>query len=72
MNAIKGLDKELIADVRIFDMYEGDKLPDGKKSIALEVVIQPKEKTLTDKEIELLSERIIAAAGKVAGATLRV
>ena len=72
MNAIKGLDKELIADVRVFDMYEGDKLPDGKKSIALEVVIQPKEKTLTDKDIELLSERIIAAAGKVAGATLRV
>ena len=71
MNAIKGLDKELISDVRIFDVYEGDKLPDGKKSIALEVVIQPKEKTLTDRDIELLSDRIIAVAGKVAGATLR-
>ena len=71
INAIRGVDKELIADVRLFDVYEGDKCPEGKKSIALEVVIQPKEKTLTDDEIESLSRRIIGIAGKVAGAELR-
>lgn len=71
LNAIKGVDKELIADVRLFDVYEGDKCPAGKKSVAIEVVIQPKEKTLTDEEIESLSRRIIGIAGKVAGAELR-
>ncbi len=71
LNAIKGLDKELIEDVRIFDVYQGDKLPEGKKSLAVEVVIQPKEKTLTDEEIDLLSQRIIGIAAKVAGAELR-
>ena len=71
LNAIKGVDKELIADVRLFDVYEGDKCPEGKKSVALEVVIQPKEKTLTDDEIESLSRRIIGIAGKAAGAELR-
>ena len=71
LNAIRGVDKELIADVRLFDVYEGDKCPEGKKSVALEVVIQPKDKTLTDEEIESLSRRIIGIAGKVAGAELR-
>ena len=71
MNAIRGVDKELIADVRLFDVYEGDKCPTGKKSVALEVVIQPKDKTLTDEEIESLSRRVIGIAGKVAGAELR-
>lgn len=71
LNAIKGVDKELIEDVRIFDVYEGDKLPEGKKSLAVEVVIQPTEKTLTDEEIESLSRRIIGIAGKAAGAELR-
>lgn len=71
LNAIKGLDKELIEDVRIFDVYEGDKLPIGQKSLAVEVVIQPKDKTLTDEEIELLSQRIIGVAAKAAGAELR-
>lgn len=71
MNAIRGVDKELISDVRLFDVYEGDKCPEGKKSVALEVAIQPKDKTLTDEEIESLSRRIIGIAGKVAGAELR-
>jgi len=71
LTAIRNLDKELIAEVRLFDVYQGDKLPEGKKSLALEVVIQPKEKTLTDDEIDSLSTRIIGVAGKVAGAVLR-
>ena len=71
LNAIKGVDKELIADVRLFDVYEGDKCPAGKKSVALEVIIQPKDKTLTDEEIESLSRRIIGIAQKAVGAELR-
>ena len=71
INAIKGVDKDLISDVRLFDVYEGDKCPEGKKSVAIEVVIQPKEKTLTDEEIDSLSRRIIGIAGKVADAQLR-
>ncbi|MBP5534555.1 MAG: phenylalanine--tRNA ligase subunit beta [Alphaproteobacteria bacterium] len=71
VNAIRGVDKELIADVRLFDVYEGDKCPAGKKSVALEIVIQPKDKTLIDEEIESLSRRIIGIAGKVVGAELR-
>ena len=71
INAIKGVDKELISEVRLFDVYEGEKCPEGKKSIALEVVIQPKEKTLTEEEIDSVSRRIIGIAGKVVGAELR-
>ncbi len=68
--AVAGADKALIADVRVFDVYRGAGVPEGMKSVALEVVIQPVEATLTEAEIEALSARIVAAAGKL-GATLR-
>jgi phenylalanyl-tRNA synthetase beta chain len=68
--AVAGADKALIADVRVFDIYRGAGVPEGMKSVALEVVIQPVEATLTEAEIEGLSARIVAAAGKL-GATLR-
>ena len=68
---IAGVDKQLISDVRVFDVYRGTGVPEGKKSIALEVTIQPREKTLTDAEIEALSARIVAVAEKAAGAKLR-
>ncbi|MGZ9113291.1 MAG: phenylalanine--tRNA ligase subunit beta-related protein, partial [Brevundimonas sp.] len=68
--AVAGADKILIADVRVFDVYRGSGVPDGMKSVALEVVIQPVEATLTEGEIEALSARIVAAGAKV-GATLR-
>ena len=71
LSAIHSVDKELIQDVRIFDVYEGDKLPAGKKSLAVEVVIQPTEKTLTDEEIDSLSRRIVACVNKNTGAELR-
>ena len=54
----------------MFDVYEGKGVPEGKKSVAVEVTIQPKEKTLTDAEIEALSARIIGGAQKV-GVSLR-
>ena len=68
--AAAGTDKTLISEVLVFDVYQGPGVPEGAKSVALEVTIQPREKTLTEAEIEALSARIVAAAGKV-GAALR-
>jgi phenylalanyl-tRNA synthetase beta chain len=68
---ILGADKALIADARIFDVYSGQGVPDGLKSVAVEVLVQPREKTLTDAEIEGLCGRIVAAAQKAVGAKLR-
>jgi phenylalanyl-tRNA synthetase beta chain len=68
---ILGVDKALIAGARVFDVYQGKGVPEGCKSVAVEVTIQPVEKTLTDTEIEALSGRIVAAAEKAVGATLR-
>ncbi|MBX9708939.1 MAG: phenylalanine--tRNA ligase subunit beta [Caulobacteraceae bacterium] len=70
VRAAAGADKALITDVRVFDVYRGAGVPEGSKSVALEVVIQPREATLTDADIEGLSGRIIAAAEKL-GARLR-
>ncbi len=70
VRAVAGADKALIAEVRVFDVYRGPGVPDGSKSIALEVVVQPREATLTDADIEALSARIVAAADKQ-GARLR-
>lgn len=70
VRAVQGADKALIAEVRVFDVYRGPGVAEGSKSIALEVVIQPREATLTEPEIEALSSRIVTAAGKL-GAVLR-
>ena len=68
---IQNVDKNLIKKVSVFDVYEGDKLPAGKKQIAVQVVIQSMEKTLTDKEIETLSTQILNFVSKATGAELR-
>jgi phenylalanyl-tRNA synthetase beta chain len=68
---ILGADKALIAGARVFDVYQGKGVPEGQKSLAVEVTIQPTEKTLTDAEIEALSARIVQAAEKAVGAKLR-
>ena len=68
---IQGADKALIADARVFDVYQGQGVPEGQKSVAVEVLVQPREKTLTDAEIEALSAKIVAAAAKAVGAKLR-
>jgi phenylalanyl-tRNA synthetase beta chain len=68
--AVQGADKTLISGVRVFDLYQGAGVPEGFKSLALEVAIQPQEQTLTDKDIEALSAKIIAAGEKL-GARLR-
>ena len=70
VRAAAGADKALIAEVRVFDVYRGAGVPDGMKSVAIEVVIQPVEATLTDAGIEALSGAVVAAVQKL-GATLR-
>ena len=69
--AVQSADRALIAGVRVFDVYAGPGVPKGKKSVAVEVTLQPRERTLADAEIEALSARIVAAAGKATGAVLR-
>lgn len=66
-----GADRNLIVDVTVFDVYEGERVEAGKKSVAIAVTLQPKDKTLTDAEIEEVSAKIVAAAAKRTGATLR-
>lgn len=67
VRAIAGADKALISDVRVFDVYRGAGVPDGMKSVAVEVVIQPVDATLTEDGIEALSAKVVAAAGKAGG-----
>ena len=71
LRAAKGAERSLIAGVTLFDVYEGDKLPDGKKSLAIEVTFQPRDRTLTDAEIEAACQKVIAAVAKSTGAVLR-
>lgn len=71
LRAVRGAEKKLIADVSLFDVYRGEGVPEGKKSLAVEVVIQPREKTLTDQEIEAVSARIVAQVEKACGGALR-
>ncbi|WIY69924.1 phenylalanine--tRNA ligase subunit beta [Aquidulcibacter paucihalophilus] len=70
VRAVAGADKALVAGVSVFDVYRGAGVPEGMKSVALEVSIQPVEATLTEAEIEALSAKVVAAAQKL-GATLR-
>lgn len=61
---VKGADKKNIVGARVFDVFEGGDVPEGRKSIAIEVTLQPIEKTFTDSELEQISEGIRAAARK--------
>jgi len=71
IKAAKGAEKKLVAAVSLFDVYRGKGVPDGKKSMALEVTLQPYDKTLTDEEIEAVARRIVAQVEKVTGGVLR-
>ncbi|HEU0095347.1 MAG TPA: phenylalanine--tRNA ligase subunit beta, partial [Rhizomicrobium sp.] len=70
VKAVKLADRALIDSVEVFDVYEGKGVPEGQKSVAVAVRVQPKDATLTEAEIEALASRIVAAALKI-GATLR-
>lgn len=71
VRAAAGADKALITDVTPFDLYEGKNVGEGQKSLAIEVTLQPKDQTMTDKEIEAVSQKIIAAVEKAGGGKLR-
>ncbi|WOH81778.1 phenylalanine--tRNA ligase subunit beta [Bradyrhizobium sp. BEA-2-5] len=71
VRAAQAVDKKLITGVNVFDVYEGKGIDDGKKSIAIAVTIQPREKTLTDQEIEAVGAKIVAEVTKQTGGTLR-
>lgn len=71
LKAARGAEKKLIAEVSLFDVYQGKGVPDGKKSMAVEVTIQPREKTLTDGEIDAVAKAVVAAVEKATGGTLR-
>ena len=68
---VKKIDKELIKDVKIFDVYQGENITSGKKSIAFNVTLEPKDKTLSEKDIDEISKKIISTVQEVTGATLR-
>ncbi|HEY1562315.1 MAG TPA: phenylalanine--tRNA ligase subunit beta [Caulobacteraceae bacterium] len=69
--AVVGADRALIARARVFDVFEGKGVAAGEKSVAVEVTIQPVERTLNDKDLEAVSGKIVAAAAKAVGARLR-
>jgi len=64
-------DKKLITGVSVFDVFEGAALGAGKKSIAIEIAIQPVEKTLTDEDFEALARRVVENVAKQTGGVLR-
>jgi len=74
--AVKSAGKDLVAGaaiaaVSVFDVYQGQGVPEGKKSLAISVKLQPTERTLTDAEIEAVGQRIVASVAKATGASLR-
>jgi phenylalanyl-tRNA synthetase beta chain len=71
VRAAQGVDKKLITDVTVFDLYEGKGIDPDKKSIAIAVTIQPREKTLTDQEIDAVAAKIVAEVTKKTGGVLR-
>ena len=71
LRAASGADRALIAETRVFDVFTGTGVPEGKKSLAIEVTLQPRDKTLTDAEIEAVAAKIVAAVQKATGGTLR-
>jgi phenylalanyl-tRNA synthetase beta chain len=71
LHAAQGADRTLVTHVGVFDVFTGRGVPQGKKSLAIEVKLQPREKTLTDEEIEAVAARIVAAVTKATGGELR-
>ncbi len=71
VRAARNADKALITGARVFDVYAGKGVPEGKKSLAIAVTLQPMERTLTDAEIEAACNKIVAAVIKATAAVLR-
>jgi phenylalanyl-tRNA synthetase beta chain len=71
VRAAQSADRKLITGIAVFDVYEGQGIATGKKSIAIAVTLQPRERTMTDVEIEALAAKIVAEVGKRTGGVLR-
>ncbi|HQZ13015.1 MAG TPA: phenylalanine--tRNA ligase subunit beta [Devosia sp.] len=71
LKAARGADKALIADASIFDVFEGKGIAEGKKSVGVEIVLQPQDRTLTDEDIEKVSDAVVTAIVKATGGVLR-
>ena len=71
VRAAQNVDRKLITAVTVFDVYEGKGVEPGKKSIAIAVTMQPRDKTMTDAEIDALGQKIVAEVGKKTGGVLR-
>jgi phenylalanyl-tRNA synthetase beta chain len=71
LKAVRSADRNLIEWANVFDVYEGKGVPEGKKSLAVAVRLQPKDKTLTDAEIDSIAQKIVAAVTKSTGGLLR-
>ena len=69
--AVKGVNKDLIESVNLFDIYEGENIGADKKSIAFNIVIQPKIRTMTGEEIDAISDKVIAKVVGSLGGVLR-
>jgi len=71
LRAARGVDRKLISDVRLFDLYTGPGVPEGQKSLAITVTLQPSEATLTEPEIEAFSKALVQQVAKATGGVLR-
>ncbi|GGD04375.1 phenylalanine--tRNA ligase subunit beta [Aureimonas glaciei] len=71
VRAAEGADRKLVSEVRVFDLFTGPSLGEGKLSVAIEVTLRPSERTLTEEELEAVSARIVAQVGKATGGVLR-
>ncbi len=71
VRAAQGVDKKLITSVSVFDVYEGKGIDPDKKSVAIAVTLQPRDKTMTDQEIEAVAAKIVAEVTKKTGGSLR-
>ncbi|BDA82526.1 phenylalanine--tRNA ligase beta subunit [Aureimonas sp. SA4125] len=71
VRAAEGADRKLVSEVRVFDLFTGPSLGEGKLSVAIEVTLRPSEGTLTEEELEAVSARIVAQVAKATGGVLR-
>ena len=71
VKAAASAERTLIANIGVFDVYEGAGIPEGKKSVGISITLQPREKTLTEAEIDAAAGKIVAEVAKKTGASLR-
>ena len=71
VSVISNIDKNLISNIKVFDVYEGDNIPENQKSVAISVTIQSLEKTLTDNDLEKINNLIIETVENKTGAKIR-